>query len=55
VQLTIEAQYALAGKSVDDRTGTSAACQPNSMTTSCDARDIAAAQTTLSLSAGFDF
>jgi hypothetical protein len=55
LQLTIEAQYALAGSSVDDRAGTSAACQANSMTTSCDATDIAAAQTTLSVSAGFDF
>jgi hypothetical protein len=55
LQLTIEAQFALAGKSVDDRTGTSDACQPNSATSSCDAKDIAAAQTTLSVSAGFDF
>jgi len=55
LQLTIEAQFALAGKSVDDRIGTSAACQPNSTTSSCDAKDTAAAQTTLSVSAGFDF
>jgi len=55
VQLTIEAQYALAGTSVDDRLGTSDACQPGSETTNCDAKDTAAAQTTLSVSAGFDF
>jgi hypothetical protein len=55
VQLTVEAQFALAGKSVDDRTGTNNACQPNSTTSSCDATDTAAAQTTLSLSAGIDF
>jgi hypothetical protein len=55
LQLTVEAQYALAGTSVDDRTGTSAACQPNSNTSNCDAKDTAAAQTTISVSAGFDF
>lgn len=54
-QLTIEAQFALAGSSVDDRAGTSTACMPNSTTTNCDATDTAAAQRTLSLSAGFDF
>lgn len=55
VQLTIEAQYALAGTSVDDRLGTSDACQLGSGITNCDAKDTAAAQTTLSVSAGFDF
>jgi hypothetical protein len=55
VQLTIEAQIALAGSSVDDRAGTADACQPNSTTSNCDAKDTAAAQTTLSVSAGFDF
>lgn len=55
VQLTAEAQFAFAGSSVDDRPGTSTACQPSSVTTSCDARDSAAAQTTLSLSAGIEF
>lgn len=54
-QLTLEAQFALAGDSVDDRGGTSEPCTPNSTTTSCDAKDIAAAQRTLSMSAGFDF
>ena len=55
VQLTIEAQIALAGSSVDDRAGTADACQPGSTTSNCDAKDTAAAQTTLSVSAGFDF
>ena len=54
-QLTIEAQFALAGKSIDDRSGTSDPCLPNSMTTVCDAKDTAKAQRTLSMSAGFDF
>ena len=54
-QLTVEAQFALAGSSVDDRLGTSDPCLPNSMTTLCDAKDIAKAQRTLSMSAGFDF
>lgn len=55
LQITLEAQYALAGSSVDSRAGVTQACQPNAMTTSCNARDTAAAQTTVSLSAGFDF
>jgi hypothetical protein len=54
-QLTLEAQFALAGSSVDDRNGTSTACMPNSTTTACDAKDSAKAQRTLSMSAGFDF
>jgi len=55
VQLTVEAQLALAGSSVDDHPGTTDACQPNSTTSNCDAKDTAAAQATLSLSAGIDF
>jgi hypothetical protein len=55
LQLTLEASYALPGKSVDDRGGTTAACGPMETTTACDAKDAAAAQRTLSLSAGFDF
>jgi hypothetical protein len=54
-QLTLEAQFAFAGSSVDDRTGTGTPCMPNSTTTNCDAKDAAAAQRTLALSAGFDF
>jgi len=55
MQLTFEAQYALAGSSVDDRAGTAMACEPKSTTSNCDATDIAAAQLTLSISAGVDF
>lgn len=54
-QLTVEAQFALAGSSVDDRTGTNEPCMPNATTTSCDAKDPARAQRTLAMSAGFDF
>jgi hypothetical protein len=54
-QLTLEAQFALAGSSVDDRAGTSTPCMANSTTTMCDAKDTAKAQRTLSMSAGFDF
>ena len=55
LQLTVEAQFALKGTSVDDRSGTSAACMPSSTTSQCDAKDQAKAQRTLSFSAGFDF
>ena len=54
-QLTLEAQFALKGSSVDDRGGTSDPCPPSSDTEACDAADTAAAQRTLSMSAGFDF
>jgi hypothetical protein len=54
-QLTVEAQFALAGSSIDDRSGTSEPCLPSSTTTVCDAKDTAKAQRTLSMSAGFDF
>jgi hypothetical protein len=54
-QFTVEAQFALAGKSVDDRGGTNEECMPNSTTIVCDATDTAATQRTLSVSAGFDF
>jgi hypothetical protein len=55
VQLTVEAQFALKGSSIDDRQGTADRCMPQSDTASCDAKDTAAAQRTLSLSAGVDF
>jgi hypothetical protein len=55
LQLTLEASFALAGTSVDDRTGTTDVCMPQSMTTNCDSKDTAAAQRTISLSAGLDF
>ena len=55
LQLTLEAQFALAGSSTDDRPGTSDVCMPNSATANCDAKDTAGAQRTVSMSAGFDF
>jgi hypothetical protein len=55
LQLTIEASFALAGSSTDDRGGTTTICMPQSTTTSCDAEDAATAQRTLSVSAGVDF
>ena len=54
-QLTLELQLALAGTSIDDRAGTNTTCKPNSTTVDCDAKDTAASQRTLALSAGFDF
>ncbi len=54
-QFTVEAQFALAGSSVDDRAGTTEVCLPNSDTEACDSTDTAKAQRTLSMSAGFDF
>lgn len=53
--LTLEATFALAGSSVDDRAGVTDRCMPTSTTTACDAKDGAAAQRTLSVSAGLDF
>jgi hypothetical protein len=56
LQLTVEASFALAGKSVDDRPGTTDRCEMATSTTqSCDAADGAAAQRTISVSAGLDF
>ena len=55
VALTLEAQYALAGSSVDDRAGTSALCALNSTTTNCDAKDSAASQLSFAASAALDF
>lgn len=54
-QVTVEAVFALAGSSVDDRRGVTDPCMPSSMTTFCDAKDTAGSQRTLSLSAGVDF
>jgi hypothetical protein len=53
-QITLEAQFALAGSSVDDRIGTNDQCAPDSMTAACDSPDTAAAQRTLSMSVGVD-
>ena len=53
-QLTLEAVFAFAGTSADAQTGVTDTCMPG-MTTPCNAKDAAAAQRTLALSAGFDF
>lgn len=53
-QLTLEAAFALAGSSRDDRAG-SDECTFDSTTTACDSPDLAAAQRTFTISAGFDF
>ncbi len=55
LQLTIEAAFATAGSSLDDRVGVTDTCMPSSSTANCDAKDAAKAQTTLSVSAGLDF
>lgn len=55
LQLTIEASFATAGSSLDDRPNVTDLCMPNSSTANCDAKDSAKAQTTLSFSAGLDF
>jgi hypothetical protein len=54
-QLTLEAQFALAGTSIDDQAGTNVACTPMATDSNCDAKDTAKAQTTLAMSVGFDF
>ena len=53
-QLTVEASFAQAGASVDDRAGDTP-CMPLSTTTACDATDQAGSQRTLTVSGGFDF
>jgi len=55
MQLTLEASFAAKGKSVDDRSGTTDRCMPNSTTVNCDAKDAASAQRTISVSVGVDF
>ncbi len=54
-QLTIEAIFATAGKSIDDRAGTTDRCMPSSTTIACDSVDAAGAQRTISASLGVDF
>jgi hypothetical protein len=54
-QLTLEGSIALAGTSIDDRSGTNDPCMPQSLTTNCDAKDSAKQQRTLSMSLGLDF
>jgi hypothetical protein len=55
IQLTVEGQLALAGASTDGHAGGAAPCQPSSTTSDCTAKDTAATQATLSVSAGFSF
>lgn len=54
-QLTLEAQFALAGTSVDDRGGTSDACMLESTTANCDSKDLSPSQRTIGASLGVDF
>jgi hypothetical protein len=55
VTLTVEGQLARAGTSVDDRGGTSVACEADSQTEQCDAKDSARQQQSVTVSAGFEF
>ncbi len=54
-QLTLEADFALAGTSLDERSPSDPACMPFSTTQNCNAKDDVKAQRTLSISGGFDF
>jgi hypothetical protein len=54
-QLSLEADFALAGSSVDDRAGVDTACTLDSNTTNCDSKDLAKLQKTYLASLGFDF
>ncbi len=55
LQITLEADFALAGSSVDDRAGTDTACTVDSNTTACDSKDLSKLQKTYLMSLGFDF
>ncbi|HTJ44776.1 MAG TPA: hypothetical protein VL463_21870 [Kofleriaceae bacterium] len=54
-QMTLEADFALAGSSVDDRAGTDMKCTVDSNTTSCDSPDTSKMQKTYLMSIGMDF
>jgi hypothetical protein len=54
-QLTIEAAFALKGGSEDDRGGTDTPCTLMATTETCDSKDLAQGQRTLSVSMGLDF
>jgi hypothetical protein len=54
-QMTLEADFALAGTSVDDRAGTDMKCTVDSNTTSCDSPDTSKLQKTYLMSIGMDF
>lgn len=53
--ITIEGKLALAGSSVDNRAGTTMRCEASSQTELCDAKDSAAQQQSLTISAGVEF
>ena len=54
--LGLEAAYALAGSSVDDRAGTDLDCrEATAPTTECDAHDQSGSQVSFTLTGGFDF
>jgi len=55
VQLTVEGQLALAGSSSDDLAAGLPPCPASSTTSNCAAKDLAATQATISISAGVDF
>jgi hypothetical protein len=54
IELTLEAAFALAGSSVDQRAGTTE-CTVADLTSNCDSPDRAGSQRTLTVSGGFDF
>lgn len=54
-QLTLEGNFAMAGRSSDDRAGTDEACTYGSVTVQCDSEDRGRAQRAFSVSLGMDF
>lgn len=54
-ELTLEGNFAMAGRSEDDRSGTDEACTFESTTVQCDSEDRGRAQKTFSVSLGLDF
>ena len=53
--LTLEANLAIAGSSIDDRSGTDSRCDAAGTTDDCDAEDAAESQQTYTVSLGLDF
>jgi hypothetical protein len=54
--LGLQGAFALAGSSVDDRSGTDVDCDDaTGPTTDCDASDAAGQQASFTMTAGFDF
>jgi hypothetical protein len=54
-QLTLEADFTLAGSSIDDRAGTDMKCTADAATTNCDSPDTSKLQKTYLMSIGVDF